>query len=96
MADTRGYTKKIHLMLLPSGKLALETVIQDGSFEPQEVDPEIELDPISVQELLRILTTSIVTQPDEDTQTELEDILEHFQTSVGMIKEAIKKRDESQ
>jgi len=96
MADPRGYTKKIHLMLLPNGNLALETVIQDGSFEPQELDPEIELDPISVQELLRILTTSIVTQPDEETETELEDILEHFETGVGMINDAIKKRNSSQ
>jgi len=93
MADDRGYTKTIHLMLLPSGNLALETVIQDGSFEPRELDPDIKLDPISVQELLRILTTSIVKHPDEDSETELEDILKHFEVSVAMIKEAIKERD---
>jgi len=82
-------------MLLPSGKIALETVIQDGSFEPQELDPDITLAPISVQELLRILTTSIVKNPDADTPSELEDILEHFEVSAQMIKDAIKARDSS-
>jgi len=93
MADESRYTKKIHLMLLPNGQLALDTVFQDGSFEPLELDPEINLDPVTVQDLLRVLTDSLDTQADQDAPLELESILSHFELSVGLIKDAIKKRD---
>jgi len=93
MADDSEYSKTIYLMLTSNGNISLEKIIQDGSFEPLELDPEIELAPISIQELIRISTTNILKYPDEEATSELEDILSHFETGADIIKSAIKKRD---
>lgn len=93
MADDRKYSKTVYLMLTSDGRVSLEKIIQDGSFEPLELDPEIELAPISIQDLIRISTTNILKYPDEEDTSELEDILSHFETGADIIKSAIKKRD---
>ncbi len=93
MADDNQYSKTVYLMLTSDGRIWLEKIIQDGSLEPLELDPEIEIAPISIQELIRISTTNILNHPDEEDATELEDILSHFETGADIIKSAIKKRD---
>lgn len=93
MAGDEQYSKKIYLMLSADGRINLDEIYQGGACDLPALDPDIELPPISLHKLAKILTKRILDYPDETDANELETVLGQFDECRDIIKTAIKKRD---
>ena len=85
MADDKDYTKKLFLRLQANGYIIIDDdYLWDGCDTP-EIDPEIELTPVSLKKLTQLLADLYSEDRERDDIERFKKLLEEFDESRKII-----------
>lgn len=89
MTDGKEFTKKLFLELHSNGIITLaKDYLWDGCDTP-EIDPEIDLTPVSIKKLTQILSDLYLNQPEKEDINQLKQLLVELNGSADIIASTI-------
>jgi len=90
MTDSQEFTKKLFLRLNSNGSIELDRdYLWDGCDTP-EIDPGIELTPVSILKLTKLLADLYLNEPEQADIARLELLLKQIKASGEVVEKTIK------
>ena len=90
MADDTSYTQQLFLRLDASGFIGLDRDYMWDGCDTPEIDPEIDLTPVPLQKLARLLAALYIETAEKDDAAKLKITLSEIRASGVIIEKAIK------